>query len=145
MSLVKEALESLAQKGKLEHDCTILGIKFVLEPLSTEEQILADGIVDVESLKKKYGATEDFNTYADTVGKYRTLAQLMFAVKKVNGASPVDLNASLQEQFKQRLEFRDELSNLSTTIIDELTINYRKLLNKQKDFFDNLEENVGKF
>ena len=144
MSLVKDILKGLAEKGKVEHEFTLNGIKFVMEPLTTEEQILTDGLVSTESLKEKYGTGKEFGTYNDTIIKLRTVSQLTFAIKSVNGKPPVDESQSLTEQFKQRIEFRDELNELGPHVIDELGKEYRAMLKKNRELFENLEENVEK-
>lgn len=145
MSLVAAAIKSLIEKGDVFHETTIHGIKFEMGVLSSEEQILADGLVDMDKIREKYKAETSFvTTFRDTVEKFRTIALVAFAVKKVNGQSPVDAGASLQEQYKQRVEFRDELLGLPTPVQDKLTREYNQLLLKQAEFLDKAGEATGK-
>lgn len=144
MSLVKSALQSLAEKGKVTHSFTIKDTKFEMESLTTEEQILSDGLVDIDTLKKKYDTKQRISTYPDMIAKYRSLAQIAFAIKKINNEPPVDTEKTYSEQFIARLEFRDELSQLDPVMLDEIIKEYKKLGSKQRDFYDNFEENVGK-
>lgn len=145
MSLVKKAIQSLVQTGKIVHEFNIGDVKFVMEPLDSEEQILADGLVDIDHLKEKYNTEKRVSTYPDMIGKYRSISQVAFAIRKVNGEDTIDKSLSAKEQFKQFLEFRDDLGKLSTSMIDQLVSEYRKLNKKQIEFFDDFEDNVGKF
>jgi hypothetical protein len=145
MSLVKSALKSLAEKGIIEHEVTIEGVRFEFRALTSEEQLIADSMVNSNSLKKKYGAGDELNTFGDTISKYRNLALLCFAIKSIDGQVAVDGSIELEKQFKQRIEFRDELSELSPTFIDELfRRGYLEHNKKQREFFDNVKDNVGK-
>lgn len=144
MSLVASAIRGLAEKGRLTKESTVKDVKFELEILTTEEQLLADGMVDTDALKKKYGAGDVYSTYPDTISKMRTLAILTFAIKKVNGAPVVDEEKTIVEQFKQRLEFKDELAELGTVIVDKLYKDYRSLTDQQRELFADIEENVEK-
>jgi hypothetical protein len=144
MSLVKDMIQQLVNEGKVSNSFTVRGIRFEMENLTTEEQLLADGLVDISKIAEKYQADKDISVLPDMIQKYRTIAQVTFAIKKVNGQSPVDEQAAPSEQFKQRLEFKDELIQLGTAMLDELIDNYRSLVAKQKDFLDDVEENVKK-
>lgn len=144
MSLVKDAIKSLAAKGKVDSEFTILGTKFVMEALTMEEQLITDGFVDIDVMKKKYDTEDRISTYPDMIGKCRSMAMVTFAIKKVNNISPVDETLSAAEQFKQRVELRDELMELGPAVIDQLIQKYNALAMKQKEFFADLEGNVGK-
>jgi hypothetical protein len=144
MSLVKAALEGLVIKGKIDHEFTIHGTKFEMELLSTEEIFLADALVDFKSLKEKYGADERFQIMGDGIVKQRSLSQMTFAIKKVNGQSPVDETLPVEEQFKQRMEFRDELASLEVTIYDQIVDSYNKLVKKRDALFEDLDETAKK-
>lgn len=144
MSLLKEAIKSLAEKGVIEHYKTINGMRFDFRALTSEEQLIADSMVNTNSLKKKYKAEDELTTYPDTISKYRNLSILCYAIKSVDGQVPVDENASLEDQFKKRIEFKNELATLSPAIIDELFKEYLTHNKKQRDFFNDLEENTGK-
>lgn len=142
MSLVRDAIFSVAREGELTHDFTIKGLKFVIRTLKTEEQFLSDGMIDTQTLKNKYNA--DILTLNDTIAKYRSLGKVALSIKTINGQSPVDTNESLPIQFKQRLELRDELMELGSAAVDQMIKEYNKLLNKEQEFFGNLEDNLGK-
>lgn len=145
MSLLKSTLEKLATKGTISKDVPINGSTFRLEVLSTEEQILADSIIRSQSLKDKFGAAEgDFTTLQDTLAKYRTLSILCLAIRSIDNVAPVDTTADVAEQFKQRMEFRDELGTLNTAIVDKLMAEYWAISDEQKKFFDDVIENAGK-
>lgn len=143
MSLVKEAILSVAREGEITHEFTIKGLKFVIKALSTEEQILADGMVDTSRIRSKYGA-ENLMTLSDTIQKYRTIAMIALATKTLNGTSPVDENASLEEQYKQRREFIDELMSLGSGFMDAIIKEYTQLGIKERNFYKDLEENIKK-
>lgn len=143
MSLVKDAIQSMIQKGKIQHDFEMNGTKITMEVLTTEEQLLADSLVDPEKIKDKYGA-DQLNTFRDTIEKYRTIAQIAFSIKKVNGKSPVDTKATLSDQFVQRIEFRDELNELDVVMLDLMIGEYRRLIDKQRSFLEKVEENAKK-
>lgn len=145
MSLVKDIVGSLIEKGDIIHETTIHGIKFEMRLLSNEEQILADGLVDMQHIRDKYKAEASFTTtFRDTVEKFRAVALVAFSIKSVNGKSPVDKSLSLEEQYKQRVEFRDELLGLPTPIQDKLASEYNQLLTKQTEFLNKAEEIAGK-
>lgn len=143
MSLIRETILAVAREGEITHKFTLKGMKFVLRSLTTEEQILSDGMVDSQKLKKKYGA-EDLLTLSDTIAKYRTIGKIALSIKTVNGQSPVDTNESLEVQFKQRLELRDELMELGSGAVDEMIREFNKLAIKESEFFENIEDNVEK-
>lgn len=143
MSLVKEAIASMIQKGKIQHEFEMSGTRFVMEILTTEEQLLADSLVNPEQIKEKYGA-DNLNTFRDTIDKYRTISQIAFAIKKVNGRSPVDSKLTLVEQFAQRVEFKEELAELDVVMLDQLIIEYRRLIDKQRSFLEKVEDNAKK-
>lgn len=144
MSLVKSALQSLVTKGKIDHEFTIHGVKFEMELLSTEEIFLADALVDVKSIKEKFGADDRFQIMNDTIIKQRTLSRMAYAVKKVNGQSPVDETLPVADQFKQRMEFREELAELEVTIYDEIVASYNKLVEKRDALYEDLDETAKK-
>lgn len=144
MSLVKSALQGLVTKGKISHEFTIHGAKFEMELLSTEEIFLADALVDVKSIKEKFGADERFQIMNDTIVKQRTLSRMAYAVKKVNGQSPVDETLPVVDQFKQRMEFREELSELEVTVYDEIVASYNKLVEKRDALYEDLDETAKK-
>lgn len=143
MSLVREAIMSVARTGEIVHKFTIKDLTFVLRGLKSEEELLADGMVDPQRLREKYGAT-NLLTLNDTLQKHRTLAMVALATKSVNGQSPVDTESTLQEQYKQRLELRDELMELDSAMVDEIVKEYNKLALKRAQFFENVEENMEK-
>lgn len=143
MSLVKEAIQALAQTGELTHDFTLAGKKFVMRPLNSEEQILADGMVDTNHVKKKYGA-EKLMTLTDTIQKYRTVAMIALATKSIDGKPPVDTGVNLEEQYKQRCELRDELMSLPSGLMDEIIREYNQMSIKERKFYQGLEENMEK-
>lgn len=144
MSLVKSALEGLVIKGKISHEFTIHGTKFEMELLSAEEIFLADALIDVKSVKEKFGADERFQIMNDTIVKQRTLSQMTYAIKKVNGQSPVDETLPVTEQFVQRMEFREEIAALEVTIYDEIVASYKKLVEKRDALFEDLDETAKK-
>ena len=143
MSLVKEAIEALAQKGELEHEFNLAGKKFVMRPLNSEEQILADGMVDTNNVKKKYGA-EKLVTLNDTIQKYRTVAMIALATKSIDGKPPVDTEVNLEEQYKQRCELRDELMKLPSGLMDEIIREYNQMSIKERKFYKDIDENLEK-
>jgi hypothetical protein len=143
MSLVREAILSVARNGEITHEFTVKELKFVLRTLSTEEQFIADGMVDTARLREKYGA-DNLITLNDTIQKHRTIAMVAMATKTVNGKSPVDTESTLQEQYKQRTELRNELMELDSHLIDHIIREYTKLTSKQNDFYKNLDENMEK-
>jgi len=143
MSLVKDVIESVARKGEITHEFTVKGLQFVIRSLATEEQILADGMVDTGKIRKKYGA-ENLMTLSDTIQKYRTIAMVALATKTINGKSPVDEEASLEEQYKQRQEFVDELMSLGSAFMDNVIREYNKLGVKEREFFSDVDENIKK-
>jgi hypothetical protein len=143
MSLVRDAIMSVAKEGEITHEFTVKGLKIVLRALKTEEQLLADGMVDSQSLKGKYGAGE-IMTLSDTITKYRSIGRVALAVKTVNGQSPVDTNAALSKQFEQRKEFRDELMEMGSGAVDIMIREYNKLADKEQEFYKDIDENLGK-
>jgi hypothetical protein len=143
MSLLKEAIQSLIQNGKITHTFPFRGMEFEMRVLTAEEQLLSDGMVDPEKLVEKYKA-ESVNTFRDTVEKFRSASRLSFAICKINGKSPVDEKSILPDQFKQRLEFRDELLEMTTSMFDHLMLEFNKCLDKQREFLTGVEENAGK-
>lgn len=143
MSLLKEAIQSLINKGKITHEFTLQGMKFEMRVLTTEELLLSEGMVDPDKLKEKYKA-ESVNTFRDTIDKFRVASKLSFAISKIDGKSPVDEKALLPDQFKQRLEFRDEILSMTTSMVDHLTLESNKCADKQREFLSNVEENTGK-
>lgn len=143
MSLVKDVIESVAREGEMTHEFTIKGLKFVIHNLSTEEQILADGMVDTAKIRNKYGA-KNLMTLADTIQKYRTVAMVALATKTLNGKSPVDENTSLEDQYKQRTEFIDELMSLGGAFMDAIIKEYNQLGVKEREFYKDVEENLKK-
>lgn len=143
MSLVKDAILSVARKGEITHEFTVAGLTFVLRSLKTEEQFIADGMVDSNRLKDKYGAS-NLLTLNDTIHKHRTIAMVSLATQTVNGKSPVDSEADLKTQYKQREELRNELMELNSSIIDEIIREFQTLTVKQNKFYENVEENMEK-
>lgn len=143
MSLVKDLIQSVAKEGEITHEFSIKGLKFVLRALSTEEQFLADGMVNTTRLREKYGA-KNLMTLNDTIQKHRTIAMVALATKTINGKSPVDSAESKEKQFEQREELRDELMELDSRMMDEIIREYNQLTRKQVDFYTNFEENVEK-
>lgn len=144
MSLLKEAIRSLVNTGQIEHEETIQGTTFVFRNLQMEEQLLVDSTANLNSIKEKFGA-KDISTYPDTLVKLRNLSILSFSIKEVNGVPPVDLSLPKADQYKQRQEFREELSELSPVFIDELLQKgYNKVFNKTKEFYSDIKENAGK-
>lgn len=143
MSLVKSAIESLVQKGKITHDFEVQGVSFSMQILSTEEQLIADSMVDPEYLSKKY-KTKNLNTFRDTMDKHRVISQMALAIRNVNGESPIDTSLSLEEQFKQRAEFKEEISNLDVVTLDRLIFEYNQLIAKQREFMNEVKENAKK-
>jgi hypothetical protein len=141
MSLVKDAILSVARKGEITHEFSIKDLKFVLRTLKTEESFLADGMVDTAKLREKYGAT-NLLTLNDTIQKYRTIAMVALATKTINGQSPIDMKADLETQYKQRLELRDELMELDSAMVDEIIREYNKLNLKGIKFYENVEANL---
>jgi hypothetical protein len=142
MSLVRDAILSIAKEGEITHEFSVKGLKFVLRSLKTEEQLLSDGMIDTQSLKGKYGA--DILTLADTIAKYRSIGKVALSVKTVNGQSPVDTKNSLAKQFEQRLELRDELMEMGSAAVDQMIREYNKLADKEAEFYQNIDENLGK-
>lgn len=140
---MKDAILSVAREGEITHEFTVKGLKFVLKSLSTEEQILADGMIDTTRLKEKYGAKQ-LATLNDTVYKYRTIAMIALGTKTINGQSPVTKEADLAEQFKQRSELRDELMELQSSVVDQLIKEYNVLIKKENEFGSDLENNMEK-
>ena len=143
MSLVKDAIESIAREGEITHEFSVKGLDFVLRSLSTEEQLLADGMVNTSRIREKYGA-KNLMTLSDTIQKYRTVAMIALSTKTLNGKEPVDSKATLQEQYKQRTEFQDELMSLGSVFMDEIIREFNQLAIKERDFIKKLEENVEK-
>lgn len=145
MSLLKETIQSLAKKGKIEKEVTLHGMKIILGTLSTEEQILSESIVSHKSLREKYNADQDsFMTLQDTLLKHRSVSILCFAIKSIDEKQPVDTSKNLEEQFKERLEFRDELLELDANTIDFLLKEYNVLMDENKKVYEDLNENLGK-
>jgi hypothetical protein len=144
MSLLKEAIQSLIKRGKIIHEFSLQGMKFEMRVLTTEELLLSEGMVDPEKLKEKYSATESVNVFRDTVEKFRVASNLSFAISKIDGKSPVDETALLSEQFKQRIEFRDEILGMTTSMVDHLTLESNKCVDKQRKFLIGLDENLEK-
>jgi hypothetical protein len=142
MSLVSELIQSVAKEGEITHEFTLKSLKIVLRTLKTEEQFLSDGMIDTQTLKNKYDA--DILTLNDTIAKYRSIGKVALSIKTINGQSPVDTNETLTKQFKQRLELRDELMGLGSAAVDQLIKEYNKLLNKEQEFYGDLDENLGK-
>lgn len=141
MSLVRDAILSVARSGEITHDFKIKELEFVLRGLKTEEAFLADGMVDTAKLREKYGAT-NLLTLNDTIQKYRTIAMVSLATKTINGQAPIDKTLPLEQQYKQRLELRDELMELDSAMIDEIIREYNKLNLKQVKFYERLDENL---
>lgn len=141
MSLVKDAILSVARNGEITHEFSIKDLKFVLRTLKTEESFLADGMVDTAKLREKYGAT-NLLTLNDTIQKYRTIAMVALATKTINGQSPIDTKADLESQYKQRLELRDELMELDSAMVDEIIREYNKLNLKGIKFYENIDSNL---
>lgn len=143
MSLVGDIIKSVAKEGEITHEFSIKKINFVFRPLNLDEMIIADGMIDIEKIRKKYGA-KDLIVLNDTIQKARTIALVTLATKTVNGKQPVDKNASLEDQFKQLEEFRDELMDSGTAFVDRLILEYNKMVDKEREFFKELDENVEK-
>lgn len=143
MSLVSDIIKSVAKDGEITHEFSVKKIKFVLRPLTLEELLIADGMIDTEKIRKKYGAN-DLILLNDTIQKHRTIALVALATKTVNGKEPIDKKASLQEQFKQLEEFRDELMGTGGAFVDRLIAEYNVMVSKEKEFYKELEENVEK-
>lgn len=143
MSLVKDVIESVAREGLITHEFPIKNLKFKLKALSSEEQFLADGMVDTNKIKKKYGA-ENLVTLNDQIQKHRSISMIALATVSVNGKCPVDEKATLEEQFKQRLEFKDELMTLNSGMIDAIIMEFNNLVKKERDFYKDIESNLEK-
>lgn len=143
MSLVGDMIKSVAQEGEIVHKFTIKKLKFVMSPLKLDQLIIADGMIDIDKLREKYGA-KDLVILNDTIQKARTIALVTLATKTVNGKPPVDVEATKEEQFKQLEEFRDELMDAGSAFVDRLIVEYNKMVNKEKEFFADLDENVEK-
>lgn len=144
MSLLKETIQSLVKTGKIEHEETFNGTTFVFKNLTMEEQLLVDSTANLNSIKERHGA-KDASTFNDTLVKLRNLAILSYSIKEINGVPPVDEALPLKEQYEQRQEFRNELSELSPVFIDELLQKgYNKVFEKNKEFYKDLKENTGK-
>jgi hypothetical protein len=143
MSLVKDAIKSLVEKGKITHDFEIHGMKFSMEVLTSEEQLLADSLVDPDYFNKKFKA-DNVNTFRDTMDKHRLISQMALAIRTVDGKSPVDKDAPLSEQFKQRVEFKDEIIELDVVTLDQLVSEYNTLVLKHREFLRGVNENVKK-
>jgi hypothetical protein len=143
MSLVSDVIKSVAREGEITHEFKIKGLKFVLRTLSTEEQFIADGMIDTNRLKEKYGA-KNLMTLNDTIQKHRTIAMVALATKTINGKSPVDTEKTMAEQFTQRQELRDELMELDSRMMDEIIKEYNRMTLKQTEFYSKLDENMEK-
>ena len=144
MSLVKGVIDGLVNNGKVKHEFKMDGIEFVMEPISTELQVLSDGMVNFNVLKEKYNTKSDFSTYPDMIQKFRSVTQVAFAIVSVDGKPPVDPDADFQEKFSQYKEFRDELFGMPTGMIDYFIEQYNKLKKEEREFFKNFEEEAGK-
>jgi hypothetical protein len=131
----------VAREGEITHKFTIRDLNFVLKGLNTEEAFLADSMVDTALLKEKYGAT-NLITLNDTIQKYRTIAMVVLATKTINGQSPIDYSLPLEQQFKQRMELRDELMALDSAMIDQIIREYNQLNLKQVKFYEKIDENL---
>lgn len=143
MSLVGDLIKSVVQEGEIVHEFTVKSLKFVMRPLNLDEMLIADGMIDIEKIRKKHGA-KDLVVLNDTIQKARTVALVALATKTVNGKPPVDKETTIEDQFKQLEEFRDELMGSGTAFVDRLIIEYNKLVDKERAFFKDLEENVEK-
>lgn len=147
MSLVKDildsAIDSVVKTGEIEHKFEVKGLTFVLRGLTAEEEILADGMVDTSKIKEKYGA-QNLMTLQDTIHKHRTLARVALSTRTVNGKPPVDKEANLEDQFKQREEFKSELMGLNSAMLDLIIREFGKLNEKQIKFFENVEKSLEK-
>ena len=143
MSLVGDIIKSVAKEGEIHHEFSVKGVKFVFRPLNLDEMLIADGMIDMDKLQKKYGA-KDLVVLNDTIQKARTIALVALSTKTVNGKQPVDKDASLEEQFRQLGEFRDELMDSGTAFVDRLILEYNKMVDKEREFFRDLDENVEK-
>ena len=144
MSLVSDIIQSVAKEGEITHEFKVRGTKFVYRPLNSEELIIADGMIDTEKVRKKHGA-KDIVTLNDTIQKHRTLAMVALATKTVNGKPPIDSKASAEDRFKQLEEFRDELMAVGGGFVDRLILEYNKLLSKEREFYQDLDENLEKY
>lgn len=143
MSLLKEAIQSLVIKGKITHEFEFQGMKFEMSPLTSEENLVSESMVDPDALKAKYKA-DTITTFRDTIEKHRAASLLSFVITKIDGKSPVDLNESLENQFKTRLEFRNELLTMNVVMFDHLMAEVNKCMDSGKKFYEKIEENVGK-
>lgn len=144
MSLVKDLLvKSLAEEGELLHDFTIKNLTFVLKEIETEEQILADGLVDLGQIREKHDAKNHI-TLDDMIRKMRAISQITFAIKTINGKPPVDPDADLKEQYKARLELRDELLGMGTAFVDRIILEFNDFAAKQREFYKNHKDNLEK-
>jgi hypothetical protein len=142
MSLVKDIIQSLAEKGKIVHKFIFQEIEVEMEILTTEEQMLADGMVDFAKLQLKYKA--ELQSFRDGIDKFRSLSLLSFAIKKMGGQVTIDKGLALEEQQKQRIEFRDELAGLGITAVDFFLKEYNKLIQKHNEFLEKKDEIAGK-
>jgi len=142
MSLVSGLLAGVAKDGQIRHEFTVNELKFVLRGLSSEEQLVADSMVNTKRLRDKYG--DGLSILNDTVGKMRTMGMVALATETINDQSPVDSDKPLKDQFKQRLELQEELMGLDVSMMDRITLEYNKLVTKQRDFFKDIDENIKK-
>lgn len=143
MSLVGDIIKSVAREGEIQHEFNVKGTRFVFRPLNLDEMLIADGMIDMDKLRKKYGA-KDLVVLNDTIQKARTVALVALATKTVNGKKPVDEKVTKEEQFKQLEEFRDELMDAGTAFVDRLIVEYNRMVDKERDFFADLDENAEK-
>ena len=117
-------------------------LAFVLKGLSTEDQLVADSMINRTYFFDKYG--DDLLILPDTVNKIRTMGLVALSVETLNGQTPVDDSKTFKEQFKQRLELQEELMTLNGSAIDRIIAEYNKLVKKQQSFYQDLEDNVKK-
>lgn len=141
---IKNIIKELSETGRITQEVTVQGVVFTLKGLSTEEQLLSESISSLDSFKDKYKASGDISSYADTISKVRNLSLLTFLIRSIDGIPVVDETLSLPKQFKERLDFRDDLSSLAPAMVDALLIGYDKLVEKNKTLYSDVRDNLGK-
>lgn len=145
MSILNNAIQSLANVGAFEKEVTIGEVTFVIRLLDNEQLMLADALVDVESYLKRSsgGERENLRVFNGMVERLRNMTRLAFIIKAVDGASVVTTKTR-QEQLAEVEDFRDDLFKLDGVVIDRLNAAYNELLEERKAFFADPVEQAGK-
>lgn len=143
MSEIKNIIKGLAESGKVRHEVTIQDTKFVLRTISSEEQFLVESMTSIARLKEKY-KTEEISSYMDTLSRMRNVSLLAYVVESINGIATVEEGLNSEEDFKARMELRDSLSALSPLFIDRLIKGHNEVMDKNRELFKDLKENLGK-